>query len=261
MFHDAIGDGDPILLLAGNGCSRAYWPDEFCAQLGGRAIRYDYRDTGEAPRGTPYDLEDLAADALAVLDAHGVERAHLVGLSMGGFLAQRLALAHPQRVRTLTSMLSTPDYSVMLHAFSGGPAPTSGLPPPSSAWLAALGALPPEADLMLESWRLAHGSRAPFDETFWKQLLARTKDDLPAGELHRQACLRSRDLDLLPRLPRMTVRSQFIAGSEDPIFPAGHAEAAARAAGGTHVTIDGMGHALGPAHFATIAKTVRDFIA
>jgi pimeloyl-ACP methyl ester carboxylesterase len=259
VAFEVFGDGDPVLLLAGNGCSSAYWPDEFCALLGARVVRYDYRDTGASTHGTHYDLDELAADALAVLDAADVEHAHLVGLSMGGFLAQRLALRHPDRVRTLTSMLSTPDYSVMLRAFSGGPAPTSRLPPPSSAWLAALAQIPADADLLLESWRLAHGSRAPFDEAFWKALFARTRADLPAGELHRQACLRARDLDLLPLLPELRVPALFLAGSEDPIFPIGHATAAAAAAPGARcVTIDGMGHALGPAHFAPVAAAIVD---
>ncbi len=154
IAFEVLGDGEPVLLLAGNGRSAAYWPDEFCALLRGRVIRYDYRDTGASTRGTHYDLDELAADALAVLDAADVERAHLIGLSMGGFLTRRIALWHPDRVRTLSSILSTPDYSVMLHSFCGGPAPTSGLPPPSSAWLAAVGQIPPDADILLESLRL-----------------------------------------------------------------------------------------------------------
>jgi len=265
-----VQSAPPLLLLAGNGCSSVYWPDRFCAPLvdaGFRVLRFDYRDTGDSTHRAfdenPYDLDDLAQDVLCILEAFDVPRVHLVGLSMGGFLAQRLAIDCPERVLTLTSLLSTSDYAAMLHPFSGGEPPTSNLPPPSARWLAELAQLPGDlshTDLLVESWRLASGSKADFDPIYWRQLLgdaARRGDDSLAGDAHRSACLRSARLNLLSELPKLSVPSLFIGGSEDPIFPPGHAEASATATpGGRALQVEGLGHALEPSFFSELANAI-----
>src|SRR5262249_11450999 len=118
---DAVGDpADPaVLLIAGLGSSMDWWEEEFCQRLasgqgqGGRfVIRYDHRDTGQSasyPVGKPgYTGADLAADAVGVLDAFGRRRAQLAGISMGGALAQQVALAHPERVGSLVLMSTSP---------------------------------------------------------------------------------------------------------------------------------------------------------
>jgi pimeloyl-ACP methyl ester carboxylesterase len=91
-----------------------WWPDGLCLSLaeGGRyVIRYDNRDTGRSPTYPPgqpgYSLDDLADDAIGVLDAYGTNRAHVAGMSLGGMLAQMLALSHPERVSSLTLMMSS----------------------------------------------------------------------------------------------------------------------------------------------------------
>ena len=105
--------GDPaVLLIAGARASMLGWPEGFCDGLAAAArfaIRYDQRDTGRAtayaPGRPPYGLEDLAADAAAVLDAYGIERAHVAGMGLGGVVAQLVALEHPERVATLTAIV------------------------------------------------------------------------------------------------------------------------------------------------------------
>lgn len=111
----AFGDrnGIPILLIMGATASMLWWPDAFCkalADAGCFVIRYDHRDTGRSttcPPGEPnYTLDDMAEDAVAVLDYHRIDAAHLVGMSLGGMIAQLIALAHPERVSSLTALSS-----------------------------------------------------------------------------------------------------------------------------------------------------------
>ncbi|WP_429126406.1 alpha/beta fold hydrolase [Ensifer sp. 4252] len=105
----------PVLLIMGAMASMLWWPDEFCRKLAERGryvIRYDNRDTGlstkYAPGNPPYSMEDMAGDAVAVLDAYGVASAHVVGMSLGGMIAQILALSAPERVSSLTLVSTTP---------------------------------------------------------------------------------------------------------------------------------------------------------
>ncbi len=132
LYHDSFGDpsGEPLLLVNGLGSQciryRAEWCDRFVA-AGFFVMRFDNRDVGLSTKfeGLPdlkgirsalsegrrpeahYTLTDMALDAVAVLDANGVESAHVMGLSMGGMIAQTLAVEHPARVRTLVSVMST----------------------------------------------------------------------------------------------------------------------------------------------------------
>jgi pimeloyl-ACP methyl ester carboxylesterase len=108
--------GDPALLLVmGATASMLGWPDELCDALaasGHFVIRFDHRDTGRSttlvPGAATYTVEDMAADAVAVLDAHGLARAHLVGMSLGGYIVQMVAVTQPDRVATLTLIASEP---------------------------------------------------------------------------------------------------------------------------------------------------------
>ncbi|MCV5340618.1 alpha/beta fold hydrolase, partial [Escherichia coli] len=93
--------------------SAVWWPDEFCSQLakmGRYVIRYDHRDTGKStsyePGQAPYSVEELADDVVRVIDGYGLEAAHLVGMSLGGFLSQLVALKYPKRVKSLRLIAS-----------------------------------------------------------------------------------------------------------------------------------------------------------
>jgi pimeloyl-ACP methyl ester carboxylesterase len=121
LEYETLGRADDpaMLLIMGLGAQLIDWPDELCAGLVGQGyflIRYDNRDAGlstgldeltAATDAAPYLLADLAADAVGLLDALGIQRAHLVGASMGGMIAQQVAIDHPDRVRTLCSIMST----------------------------------------------------------------------------------------------------------------------------------------------------------
>ncbi|QZY28514.1 alpha/beta fold hydrolase [Nocardioides coralli] len=131
LCYQTFGDpsGEPVLLVMGLGGPMTWWDPEFCAMLARRGryvIRFDNRDVGRSSRGTgrvtrpaliraftgrsvrpPYTLSDLGADAFGLLDHLGLASAHVVGISMGGMIAQVMAIDAPQRVRSLTSIMST----------------------------------------------------------------------------------------------------------------------------------------------------------
>ncbi len=131
LCYQTFGDPDdePILLVMGLGGPMNWWDPEFCAMLAARGffvVRYDNRDTGRSSRvpgrvtrgmvlrafsgrrvRAPYTLEDMAADGFGLLDHLGLDSAHVVGVSMGGMIVQTMAILRPERVRTLTSIMST----------------------------------------------------------------------------------------------------------------------------------------------------------
>ncbi len=247
-------DDEPVLLLiAGAGWSRDWWDDELCDRFvaaGLRVVRYDHRDTGESthwPPGAPgYTGADLAADALAVLDALGVRRAHLAGLSMGGGIAQELALTVPERVASLTLIATTPvDPRV-------GELP--GITPELAA-LFADGAPEPDhsspaaaVESLVEGERPFAGPDA-FDEArvraIARRVVARSRD-LAASANHYTVLgghSGPDDLSVLAGVPALVVH-----GGADPVFPAEHGRALAAAIPGARLLeIAGMGHQLPPA--------------
>ena len=131
LCYQTFGDpgGEPMLLVMGLGGPMTWWDPEFCQQLADRGfyvIRYDNRDTGRSSRAqgrvtrgmivraftgrkvrAPYSLTDMAADAFGLLDHLGLASAHVVGVSMGGMIVQTMAILNPERIRTLTSIMST----------------------------------------------------------------------------------------------------------------------------------------------------------
>ena len=113
LYYEAFGDpADPTLLLVnGLGSQCINFPAEWCEMFvarGYQVVRFDNRDVGLSSKleGVDYALADMASDALAVLDAIGVDRAHVMGLSMGGMIVQRLAIDHADRLLSMTSVMS-----------------------------------------------------------------------------------------------------------------------------------------------------------
>jgi pimeloyl-ACP methyl ester carboxylesterase len=218
---DTAGDAaDPtILLIGGMGASMDWWEDEFCQRLasgqgqGGRfVIRYDHRDTGRSvsyPAGAPgYTGADLAADAVGVLDAFGRQSAHLAGVSMGGGIAQEIALAHPERVDSLVLMSTSP----AVPAVSG----RRELPPASE-------------DL-----------RAYFAG----EIVDRTND--MAASMTNHAVAEEGEL-VRGRLDQIAVPTLVIHGTADPLFPFGHGEALAREIPHAELLpLAGVGHQVPP---------------
>nr|WP_269205332.1 alpha/beta fold hydrolase [Motilibacter aurantiacus] len=237
------------MLIAGGAQSMVWWDVEFCHRLadGGRlVVRYDHRDTGRSdasPAGSPrYTGEDLATDPLRVLDGLGLRSAHLVGLSMGGGIAQHLAVTTPGRARTLTLLSTTP-----AAAYDGPPLPgaepqvaaTFTSPAPEPDW----GDRDAVLEYRVDAERPYAGSLG-FDEARTRRLAAlevdRTTDMAASMGNHFllddgwPAGARVQDI----RTPTLVMH-----GTTDPLFPLAHGQALARLIPGARlVELDGVGH-------------------
>lgn len=262
--------GDPehptVLLVMGAQAQGTQWNDGIVRRLvegGRRVVRYDHRDTGQSSTveyaTRPYTVADMASDALAVLDAFEVERAHLVGASLGGIIAQRLAVTHPRRVLTLTSLSSQPlgtdTAALVQRALTGLPPLPGALPPPTPELLSTLATtLPgPEASLSdhiaarLPLWRVLHGPVLPFHEDEYRAMERRVYErarNLRAGINHTLAGAAREELTT-GDLARVTAPTLVLHGTQDPMFPPAHAEATAAAIPRARlVMVEGMGHTL-----------------
>jgi pimeloyl-ACP methyl ester carboxylesterase len=264
-----FGDpGDPpILLIHGAAASMDFWEDAFCERLAAGAryvIRYDHRDTGESvsyePGSPPYSGLDLVEDAVGILAALGVERAHVVGLSMGGGIAQRLVVDHPEKVTTLTLISTSP-------GGPGGPG-TPDLPPMSEALQKAFAEETPAPDwsdreaalqALIDAEKLFAGT-LPYDEParreFNSRMMDRTKNLAAAMTNH---WIMEGGEPVRPRLGEIAVPTLVLHGTEDPLFPIGHGEAFTREIPGARlVPLEGAGHELpSPVWDVAVAEILR----
>lgn len=252
LWARASGDpaGSPVLLVMGAASAGVTWPDALVERLGRRhrVVVWDHRDTGRSTRAFdehPYALRDLAEDAVAVLDAFGLDRAHVVGMSLGGLLVQLLLLDHPDRLLSATLFCTG--------ALAGAPG-DGELPGPSAALLALWATLgdprdeAAELDWRVEHWRVLNGGRVAFDAAEFRALEERVvahggPADAASATAHARA-----DTGGLQRgaeLVGVTTPVLVVEAPADPAYPPPHAEHLERAIGSAHrVTVPGMGHAL-----------------
>jgi pimeloyl-ACP methyl ester carboxylesterase len=260
IAFDTAGDPKavPLLLINGLGLQLGAWPDEFVeglADLGFYVIRYDNRDAGtpslglawlrsklRLPLRPPYGLEDMADDAIGVLSALGVARAHVVGVSMGGMIAQLMAAKFPSRVLSLTSIMSS----------SG----RRGLPGPTPAVRRALLRRPGEAGdgrdieaLIAHGVQLLRALSSPAYPTAEKHLRRRVTRALRRnccpGGVARQMLAVAACGDRSPQLATIAAPTLVIHGAADPMLPLACGVDTARAIPGARIeVIEGMGHDL-----------------
>lgn len=264
IAYDTYGDpgAAPLLLITGLGGQLINWHEQFCVQLvsrGYRVIRFDNRDVGLSTkfseagvpdinhlnlalqRGetvqTPYTLRDMAGDALGLLDALKIDSAHVLGSSMGGRIAQLMAIYYAHRVRTLTSIMST----------MGEP----GFPPPNPEALSVLlEPAPSDREAYIESSvlssRVTSGSAFSINEARVRERAGQAFDRsfTPDGVIRQYAALMSAGSSK-DELKTLTVPTLIIHGSEDPLISTEVAvDMADTIPEATLLIIEGMGHSL-----------------
>jgi pimeloyl-ACP methyl ester carboxylesterase len=255
--------GEPLLLVMGAASSALVWPDDLVELLAEhhRVIRYDHRDTGRSTAAfedLPYGITDLAADAIAVLDAFEVPRAHVVGMSMGGLVVQLLLLDHPDRLASATVFCT----GALPCAEPSTAVPTP--PGPEPALLRLWGELDDPRDFegelawRVEHWRLLNGSGTPFDPAEFRALEERVIAHTGRYDpVVAHARMDTTGLDRGAELASVTVPTLVIEAPEDPAYPPPNSAHLARALGsGRMVRIPGMGHAINRTVIAPLAAAI-----
>lgn len=281
--YDTFGEpaADPLLLIMGLGTQMTAWHPEFCNALAVRGhyvIRFDNRDIGLStkfdhaggpgrlrllmnhvmglPVNPPYTLTDMAADAAGVLEALDIDAAHVVGASMGGMIAQLMALHHPDRVRSLTSFMSTsgdpalpgPDRKVVRHIFLRRPRRGD-----REAMLAH----------MTRSLALIGSPGYPRSDAEWRELVQASleRSYYPAGFLRHTAAVAA-DGSRVQRLKRIDRPTLVIHGRDDPLIPVeGGIDTARHIRDARLQIIDGLGHDIPPPLYDRLAGLIADHAA
>jgi pimeloyl-ACP methyl ester carboxylesterase len=269
--YETMGDPEdrPLLLIIGLADQLIHWDDSLCADLVGRGhyvIRFDNRDSGlsakcDGPvppslRGqkapSVYSLDDMADDAMGLLDALGIARAHLCGASMGGMIAQCAAIRYSPRCLSLTSIYSTTG--------------NRSLPPPNGAVMDLLLTPAPKdregyVEYMVLFIRMTTGKGFPFDEAYARQISQRAYDRSFSQEgTVRQLRAIATQTDRRGALAALTVPTLVVQGTDDPLVSVEAGRDMADAIPGARLMlIEGMGHdlACGGAWFA-IAEAVAN---
>lgn len=277
LWSQSVGsdEGDAILLVSGANASALMWPDEFVELLvskGYRVIRYDHRDTGCSTfirfDDAPYTVEDLASDAVSILDAWDVDKAHFVGLSMGATLGQVLALDHSERLYSLTLMCGAAldvDFVGNIGRSFSGESSRDGLPLPNKEVLEALSAratpsesMEEELDRRVKEWGLLSGEKLELDASDFRLREQRCIDHAGTwAQPGNHAMATPVPLSRGRELSKVSVSVLVIQGSEDPLNPPPHGKHIADLLPNARlVEIDGLGHCLPKALLPRIADEI-----
>lgn len=279
LCYESLGEGEPLLLVMGIGVQLVFWPEELCQALAGRGfrvIRFDNRDVGQSSRmdhlgvpdvrreilrwsmglpvRAPYRLDAMADDAAGLVHALGLERVHVIGVSMGGMIAQLLAIRHPRRVASLTSIMSHPG-----DRWSAIPRPRALralLRPPARTREAM-------QDSWVEFFRVVGSPGFAFDEAGIRERAGLHFDRgvSPRG-VARQLLAILAASDRRPALRELEVPALVVHGTHDPLVrPRGGERTAKALRRAELLRIPGMGHdlprALWPQLVEAIERTTR----
>ncbi len=263
IWYESFGDPShpTVLLIAGAYSQALLWVPEFCQGIvdGGRhVVWYDNRDIGLSEwTDDPYTLWDMADDAAGLLDAIDIEAAHLVGASMGGMIAQLVAVRYPERTLSLTSIMSTPGMvDPALEPF----------PEEQMAEAREIAAIPADdrqsrIDQQVALYRFLAGPVLPFDEDYWVPVLTESVDrSWHPDSKHAEA------IDATPswmaELPNVAAPTLIIHGTEDPIIPYSHGVATSDVIPGARMlTLQDAGHDIPPAQNERVIGAILEHTA
>ncbi|MBS2534873.1 alpha/beta hydrolase [Catenulispora sp. NF23] len=270
LEYETFGDPDapPLVLIMGLGTQMTAWPPPFCqaiADAGYHVIRFDNRDCGlstivDAPvpgfgdllagdtSGVPYLMNDLAADVGGLLDVLGIDSAHIVGLSMGGMIAQQFAIDHAPRVRSLCSIMSTTG------------APDVGQPAPEVIMLLLSPAATNRDEAVDRGQKMFETVGSPAYPMPTEELRARIgeaydRSYTPEGTGRQIACIVASP-DRTAALSAVTVPAAVIHGDSDKLVDVSGGKATAAALGVTPLIIPGAGHDLPEALWSTYVEAI-----
>ncbi|MET7798359.1 alpha/beta fold hydrolase [Streptomyces decoyicus] len=262
-------DAAPLLLIMGAQATGVGWPEPLVDALAEhhRVIRYDHRDTGRSTwpfEERPYRIADLAEDVIAVLDGLGVGRAHVVGMSLGGMLAQMVLADHPDRLLSATLIGTSALSSTPYTRPDGSTVPVDELPGIApevlELWARPVEDHGPAAEVerRTEHWRVLAGDQLPFDTEYFRALEHRViehtghhRTSTAHGRAEHEGMLRT------DRLAKNEVPTLVVCAPAEPVFPPPHPQHLAQCVRGASVVeIPGMGHALPPAVLGPLATAI-----
>lgn len=277
LFYEEFGEGEPLLLIMGIGAQMIIWEEDFCRQLaaqGFRVIRFDNRDVGHStrmdklptpnmnrmlvtrllgrPDAPPYTLDDMANDTFGLMDALGIDKAHVVGLSLGGMIAQSMGLLRPARVKSLCIIMSGPG-----EVFVSMPTPRALI-----ALMTPPRDLTPEGivESFVKTWTLIGASphRTPKERLRVLGSLSYQRGVNPRGFARQFAAILAAPSRIVP-LRSLRVPTVVIHGANDPLLPP-HAGRviAGQIPGARLFVIAGMGHDLGPSAWPFAIRQIAD---
>ncbi len=280
--YESIGrEGDPaILLIMGFSGPLTFWPDSLCEGLtkkGLRVVRFDNRDIGRSTHLTelgapdlsammakrtaggypaaPYSLDDMAADAAGLMTALGIDRAHVVGASMGGMIAQLVAINHPAKAKSLVSIMST----------TGRPDLPPGKPEAFAAIMAPPAGVSREDRIArgIEVWRVIGSPGFRASDAELRAHVERSVDYAPfdpAGIARQMAAIVSAP-PRNDRLKSLEIPALIIHGADDPLIPVGGGEDTAKSIPGAELlVVPGMGHDFPEPLVPTYLEAIGDFV-
>lgn len=264
LYTESFGDrSDPaVLLVMGATASAVWWPEVFCRQLADRGryvIRYDHRDTGRSTTHEPgriaYTVDDLADDAVGVLDAYTIAQAHFLGMSLGGLLSQLIALKHPDRVLSLTLVAS--------ERLASEDPDMPSMDPRVLAYHARAGDLDwSDREAVVEyqvgAWRLLAGSAHPFDEAAIRRMAEEDFDRTDNLLTSMNHALLTGGERWSNRLDEVRAPALVVHGTEDRVLPYAHGLALTEAlTEATLLTLEGTGHELHRADWEIILNALE----
>lgn len=273
---------DPLLILImGAGCQGIIWSSSFCEKLasfGFYVVRFDHRDTGKSSKSlwllqkVPYTLWEMAEDVLCLMKTVGHTQMHIIGISMGGAIAQILAAHCPEQILSLGLIATSADFRPVTHVLGaeGDPGPLSL---PAQKWISLVKEMETIPKICLwkliskqfEAWKILQGEGFPFDEVFYRSLFKQVlwRQPFVFSLLNHQKALIHSNALLLETQGKIRAPAYIFHGEEDPLFFKDHAEHLAKSIPYSQLLyVKEMGHSFHPRFyedfFRYFVKCVQD---